>query len=113
MQTVSEKKHCRTPITTNSSKAYLEHSLKSSIVDVQLGSIYAFVAALKLSENSHGNVCTEAAIRRYSSKQVFLIISQNSQEDACARAFLFNKVAGLRHRCFSVNFAKFLRSLFL
>ena len=54
-------------------------------------------------------------------KKVFLEISQNSQENTCARAF-FNKVAGLRppallkkklrHRCFPVNFVKFRRTLF-
>ena len=68
LRNVSEQKHCRTPITTNSSKAYLEQSLKSFIVDVRLGSKYASVAALKVSENSHGNVCTEAAIGRCFSK---------------------------------------------
>ena len=29
------------------------------------------------------------------------------------RSLFFNKVAGLRHRCFPVNFAKFLRTSFL
>ena len=37
-------------------------------------------------------------------KKVLLEISQNSQEDTCARVSLFNKVAGLRpHAC---NFIK-------
>ena len=54
-------------------------------------------------------------------KKMFLKISQNPQENACARS-LFNKVAGLRpatllkerlwHRCFLVNFTKFLETLF-
>ena len=49
-------------------------------------------------------------------------ISQNSQGITCDRVSLFNKVAGLRpttllkkrlwHRCFPVNFAKFLRKPF-
>ena len=51
---------------------------------------------------------------------MFLEISQNSQENTCARVSFFNKVAGLSpllkkrlwHRCFSVNFAKFLRKSF-
>ena len=52
----------------------------------------------------------------------FLKISQNSLEIICVSLF-FNKVAGLRpaillikrlrHRCFTVNFAKFLRAHFL
>ena len=40
-------------------------------------------------------------------------ISQNLQENTCARVSFFNKVAGLWHRCFAVNFAKFPRTLFL
>ena len=53
---------------------------------------------------------------------MFLEISQNSQENTCASLF-FNKVAGLRtatlvkkrpwHRCFPVNFMKFLGIPFL
>ena len=52
-------------------------------------------------------------------KKVFLRNSQNSQENICARVF-FKKVKGVRpgtllknklwHRCFPVNFAKFLRA---
>ena len=38
--------------------------------------------------------------RRCSVKKVFLTISQNSQEKTCTRFSFFNKVAGLRHRCF-------------
>ena len=47
-----------------------------------------------------------AVVQNCSIKKVFLEILQNSQENTCARVF-FNKVAG-RHRCFTVNFAKFL-----
>ena len=56
-------------------------------------------------------------------KKVFLEISQNYQEDTCASVSFLNKVAGLRlanllkkrlwHKCFSVKFAKFLRTPFL
>ena len=52
-----------------------------------------------------------------------LEISQNSQENTCARVSFFNKVGSLWlatllkkrlwHRCFPVNFAKFLRKPFL
>ena len=55
---------------------------------------------------------------------MFLKISQNSQENTCARDSFLNKVAGLAwpaalwkkrlwHRCFPVNVAKFLRTSFL
>ena len=37
--------------------------------------------------------------------------SQNSQENTCARVFLNKK--RFWHRCFPVNFAKFLRTPFL
>ena len=56
------------------------------------------------------SICNrEAVLWRCSVKNVFLEISQNSQENTCAR------IAGLRinlknklwHRCFPVNFAKF------
>ena len=54
--------------------------------------------------------------------KVFLEISQNSQENTCARdSFLIKLQAApatllkksLWHRCFRVNFAKFLRTPFL
>ena len=54
---------------------------------------------------------------------MYVEILQNSQENTCARASFFNKVAGLRlatllkrrlwQRCVPVNFAKFLRTPFL
>ena len=54
--------------------------------------------------------------RRCSVKKVFLKLLQNSHQSTCAIVF-FNKVAGqkkrLWHRCFLVNFAKFLRTTFL
>ena len=51
----------------------------------------------------------EAVVQSCSIKMVLLEISQNSQENRP-----FNKVAGLQlwHRCFPVNFAKFLRTTF-
>ena len=54
-------------------------------------------------------------------KKMFLKISQNSQENTCARASFLIKLqatpatllkAKLWHRCFPVNFAKFLRTSF-
>ena len=64
---------------------------------------------------------SEAAAPRCSMKKVFLEISQNSQENTCARvSFLitfFNKSATLLkkrlwHSYFPVNYAKFLRTPF-
>ena len=49
--------------------------------------------------------------RRNSLKKLFLKISQNSQENTCARASFLIKV--FLHRCFPVNFANFLRTPFL
>ena len=51
-----------------------------------------------------GEQIAEAVAQRCSVKKVFLEISQNSQESNCARIW---------HRCFSVNFGKFLRTPFL
>ena len=56
-------------------------------------------------------------------KKMFLKISQNLQETTCARVTFLTKLQaysrpatllkkGLWHRCFPVNFAKFLRALF-
>ena len=68
----------------------------------------------------------EAAVPRWSSKQLFLRIWQISQENTCVGvsfclwslcvgglrpATLLKR--GLQHRCFFVKFAKFLRTLFL
>ena len=50
---------------------------------------------------------SEAVLQRGSIKNVFLIISQNSQENTCARVSLLKNK--LWHRYFPVNFAKFLR----
>ena len=59
----------------------------------------------------------EAVFRRCSVKKLFLEILQNSQEKTCARdPFLIKLQAStlleksLWHRCFPVNFAKFLRT---
>ena len=66
----------------------------------------------------------EAAVQKCSVKKLFLKISQNSQENSSARvSFLIKKnykkawnfikkETLLWHRCFPVNFAKFLRPLF-
>ena len=53
---------------------------------------------------------SEAVVRTCSEEKVFLKISQNSQENTCARFSFLKK--RLWRRCFPVNFAKFLRRLF-
>ena len=50
--------------------------------------------------------------RRCSIKKVFFKISQNSQENICAKVSFILK-RRLWHRCFPVNFAKVLRTPFL
>ena len=47
-------------------------------------------------------------------KKVFLEISQNSQENICARVSFLRKflIKKAWHRCFPANFAKFLRTTF-
>ena len=47
-------------------------------------------------------------------KKVFLEISQNSQENICARVSFLRKflIKKVWHRCFPANFAKFLRTPF-
>ena len=48
-----------------------------------------------LSEEFHV-YALEAVVRRCSLKKMFLKISQNSQENTCARVSFFNKVTGPR-----------------
>ena len=68
---------------------------------------------------------TEAVARKRSVKKMFLEISQNSQENTSAKDSFLTKLQALClrratllkkrlwHRCFPVNFAKFLRTTFL
>ena len=71
--------------------------------------------------NYLGSEEVEVATRGVLSEKVFLEISKNSQENTCARvSFLIKLQAtcnfiknGTLARCFSVNFAKFLRTNFL
>ena len=62
-------------------------------------------------------ILTEAATRGVLCKKVLLEIWQNSQENNCAKvSFLINLQAlkkRLWHRCFPVDFVKFLRTPFL
>ena len=69
-------------------------------------------------------IYSEAVAQRCSVKKVLLEISQNSQEKNLCQNVFFDKVTCLSlpatlskkrlwHRCFPVNFAKFLRAPFL
>ena len=59
-------------------------------------------------------MCTEAATSGVPVKKVFLEISQNSQENPFyQRLFFNNQKKSIWHRCFPVNFTKFLRTSFL
>ena len=62
---------------------------------------------------------TEAVAQRCSVKNLFIEISQNSYQNTCVRVSFFIKLQAsicnfikkrLWHRCFPVNFAKFLRT---
>ena len=57
-----------------------------------------FIEKIKSIQLSRAFEGSEAAIRGVLSKKVFLEISQNSQENNCARISFFNKVAGPRHK---------------
>ena len=68
-------------------------------------------------------ISAEAVAQTCSVKKVFLEISPKFTGKHLCQSLYFNKVAGLRlatllkkrlwHRCFPVNFAKFLRTPFL
>ena len=69
-----------------------------------------------LPMNDFWKTCSEAATRGVLCKKVFLEISQNSKENACARVSGLWPTTLLKkrpcHRCFPVYFAKFLRTRF-
>ena len=56
---------------------------------------------------------TEAVVQRCSVKKGVLRNSAKLTGEHLLQSLFLNKVAGLRHRCFSVNFAKFSRTPFL
>ena len=65
---------------------------------------------------------SEAIVQICPAKKVFLKISQNSQENTCAKVSFFNKVAGLGpaallkkrlwRKCLPVNYVEFLLTFF-
>ena len=81
------------------------------------------MVSLKTSESECCKTA-EAVARRCSVKKVFIEISQNSRENTCSRVSFLIKLPAwgpatlllkkrLWHKCFPLNFAKFLRTPFL
>ena len=104
-------------------KPHSFYLLKDSFFLIDYINIYNFLDNITfLSGTNTYHHLSEAATGCVLQEKVFLKISQNSLENTCASLF-FNKVAGLRpttlfkkrlsHRCFPVNFAKFLRTRFI
>ena len=84
--------------------------------------VYTTIKNEQNKEWNHVLDFSEATTRGVLFRMVFLEISQNSQENTCARVSFLIKLQTrpatllkkrLWHRCFPVNFVKFLRTPFL
>ena len=85
--------------------------IKTGDADIKLN---FFTVLLEELTNSSRKL-SKVVAQRCSAKKVFLEILQNSQENTCAQVSwpgTFLK-KGLWHKCFPVNFTKFLRRPFL
>ena len=93
------------------SHRYLNLQLKAAVL---VGYVLPFNEhqTLKFKIKIHKNTAIPRQPPEVFNKKGFLKISQNSLENACARAS-FLKKRRLWHKCFPVNFAKFLRIPFL
>ena len=93
------------------SHRYLNLQLKAAVL---VGYVLPFNEhqTLKFKIKIHKNTAIRRQPPEVFNKKGFLKISQNSLENACARA-PFLKKRRLWHKCFPVNFAKFLRIPFL
>ena len=87
--------------------------------DLPSAFLYALCELLEEQAVLCGNI--ETVVQRCSVKKVFLKMSQSSQEGTCTRdSFLIKLQAwpatllkkNIWHRCFTVNFTKFLRTPF-
>ena len=99
------------------------HLMCANFFMINLNVIITFMLQL-FNNNRETMLHAEAIVQSCSVKKVFLEISQNSQENTCARVSFLIKLqaSGLSpttllkkrfwHRCFPVNFVKFLRTLF-
>ena len=93
------------------SHIYLNLQLKTAVL---VGYVLPFNEhqTLKFKIKIHKNTAIRRQPPEVFNKKGFLKISQNSLENACARVS-FLKKRRLWHKCFPVNFAKFLRIPFL
>ena len=93
------------------SHIYLNLQLKAAVL---VGYVLPFNEhqTWKVKIKIHKNTAIRRQPPEVFNKKGFLKISQNSLENACARAS-FLKKRRLWHKCFPVNFAKFLRIPFL
>ena len=100
----AERRQCRSRVTFNFE--HISHFFLGFLLFTFLNSKFRCEISIYFAVNSstlqrqleryHGRILTYRSTRqRCSVKKVFLEISQNSQENTCARVF-FNKVAGLR-----------------
>ena len=112
--------YCVNMLRRKNREYYEEHYNKlniNSITDNKLfwKSICRLLSEKKLSESSKNTFIetfkTEAVIQSCSPKKVFLKVSQNSQENTCARVSFLRHATLLKktlwHRCFPVSFERF------
>ena len=95
----------------------VEHNRKVSKLspfqkNIYISSIQQCETPFSREENLKKCTSFRSSHQRCSIKKGVLKISQNSQENTCARPATLSKKR-LWHKCFPVNFAKFQRTIFL
>ena len=92
-------------LNSNSWKIPMENSCIINACFWMINKCHTSILFSLLQKHSSGEV---------SVKKVLIEISQNSQQNTCATVYVLIKLqACLWHRCFPVNFAKFLRTRWL
>ena len=79
----------------------------------QISKMLTYIKNPSTVRTVYSDIFTEAAIRGVLWKKTFSEISQNSQENTHARVSFLKKFIKNWHRCFPVNFVKFLTTPFL